>query len=434
MSQAKPWSSEMGRIWFLILAGATVVFLVAVRSVLPLLGAAILIAYLLYPTVEWLHRQLLRGHARGVAVLLALLLLLVLLFGAVLPLVSNMLEQAGAALLTMAPVVQRVFQDPLVIDGTPITDDSGHPVILADALSRWLESNQLENLLEQNSRTLWAIVNAMTRATMGLFTQILGGLLQTILGGLLFFFIVFYLLQDGATIRHNLIALAPDGYQADVARLLHDLGNVWHNFLRGQLILAIIMGSSMWLIATILGLPHPLFFALVAGLMEFVPNIGPAVALVPPVATALVVQSTTLTALSGLPIAFLVIALWFVMQQLEALILVPLIVGGSLHLHPVIMIAAVIWGASFGGIIGVIIAGPIVATLRILGQYIYGRLTGRAAFLVKTEQPPAPSPGERLRLFRRYWTTLPSAKRLASNRQQQEIANSVQDRRPHSDA
>lgn len=55
--------------------------------------------------------------------------------------------------------------------------------------------------------------------------------------------------------------------------------------------------------------------------------------------------------------------------------------GRSLHLHPVIVIAAIIWGASFGGIIGVIIAAPIIATLRILGQYIYGRLTGRAAFV-----------------------------------------------------
>lgn len=55
--------------------------------------------------------------------------------------------------------------------------------------------------------------------------------------------------------------------------------------------------------------------------------------------------------------------------------------GRSLHLHPVIVIAAIIWGASFGGIIGVIIAAPIIATLRILGQYIYGRLTGRASFV-----------------------------------------------------
>lgn len=391
----------MRRIWFLILAGATVIFLLSVRAVLPLLGAAILIAYLLYPIVEWLHRYLLRGRARRAAVLLALLLALALLFGAILPLIVNMIEQAGAALVTVAPAVERVFAEPLVIDGTLITDEDGNPVILANALDDWLASNQFTTLLEQNSRTLWSTVNYITRATLGLFTQLLGDILQSVLGGLLFFFIVFYLLQDGSTIRHNFIALAPDDYQADMDHLLHDLGNVWHNFLRGQLILALIMGSSMWLIATLLGLPHPLIFALIAGLMEFVPNIGPTVALAPPVVTALVVQSTTLPAMSGVPVALLVILLWFVMQQLEALVLVPLIVGGSLHLHPVIMIAAVIWGASFGGIIGVIIAGPIIATLRILGQYIYGRLTGRASFIVEADGDPRPTLFEHFQLSRR---------------------------------
>lgn len=306
----------MSRIWFWVLVGAIVVFLITVRAVLPLLSVAVLTAYLLYPVVEWLHQYPLRRRARAVAALFAILLLFVLITGAILPLIGNIAEQARNALRTMGPLIEQIYSEPLLIEGMPVTDESGRPIVLADEMVYWLGSQQLENWLDQNVRTLWAIINYVTRSTLGIFTQLLGGLLQTVLGGLLFFFIVFYLLRDGHSIQHNMIALAPDDYQADIARLLNDLGGVWHNFLRGQLILAVIMGVSMWLIATVLGLPHPLFFAFVAGLMEFVPNIGPTVALIPPTVTALLVPSTTLPGLSGVTVAILVIAVWSLMQQL----------------------------------------------------------------------------------------------------------------------
>ena len=69
------------------------------------------------------------------------------------------------------------------------------------------------------------------------------------------------------------------------------------------------------------------------------------------------------------------------MQQLEAIVLVPRIVGENLQLHPAIVILAVIWGGTSGGVLGVIIAPPIVASIRIILQYMYGRLTGREAFM-----------------------------------------------------
>ncbi|MEL6151960.1 MAG: hypothetical protein AAFR56_20185, partial [Chloroflexota bacterium] len=64
--------------------------------------------------------------------------------------------------------------------------------------------------------------------------------------------------------------------------------------------------------------------------------------------------------------------------------------GDSLRLHPIIVILAVLWGAAIGGVVGIIIAGPIVATLRLVLQYIYGRLTGRPAFPAPLEAESQP--------------------------------------------
>lgn len=187
----------MSRIWFWVLVGAIVVFLITVRAVLPLLSVAVLTAYLLYPVTEWLHRHLLRRRARAVAALFTILLLFVLITSAIFPLIANISVQARNALRTLGPLIAQVYSEPLFIEGTAITDERGSPVILADEMVSWLGSKQLENWLDQNERTLWAIIGYVTRSTLGIFTQVLGGLLQTILGGLLFFFIVFYLLRDG---------------------------------------------------------------------------------------------------------------------------------------------------------------------------------------------------------------------------------------------
>lgn len=382
-STAPPWSPAVVRIWAVVLGIALVVFVIALRPIWPLAGGALLLAYIVSPLVDWLQYWAFNGKRRGLAVSIVLLLFMIALVLLLLLVVPTLLSQIVSGIDAAVRFIEEESTQPLTIGGEPWTNAEGEPIILNDVVTQFLENNDLESITADVWEELGLSVSALRSFAFGSFRLVQSlaqSVVSTSLGVLLFSFIVFYLLHDGHNIFKNMVRLAPDGYQEDLSRLLTDLGQVWNDYLRGQLILSIIMGTSMWLIATALGLPQPLIFGMIAAFMEFIPNIGPTIALVPPAITGLLVTSSTMPELSGIPIALLVVALWFIMQQLEALVLVPTIVGGSLHLHPVVMILAVIWGASFGGIIGVIIAGPIIASLRILGHYLYGRLTGRTSF------------------------------------------------------
>jgi predicted PurR-regulated permease PerM len=170
------------------------------------------------------------------------------------------------------------------------------------------------------------------------------------------------------------VSLAPPSYQGDMRRFFYELAKVWSAYLRGQLILCIAVGMAVYIAALILGLPNAPILGLLAGLLEFIPNLGPIVAAAPAVIIALLTQSSTFPFLSGLPFALIVAGTYVVIQQVESYYMVPRVMGGSLNLHPVVVIIAVVVGASVAGALGIILAAPLTATLRLVGTYIYGKL------------------------------------------------------------
>jgi predicted PurR-regulated permease PerM len=146
--------------------------------------------------------------------------------------------------------------------------------------------------------------------------------------------------------------------------------------------------------ATVLGVPNPLVLGLIAGVLEFVPNLGPLLALVPAALLALVSQSNTLPFLEGPTFALVVIIVWTLIQNVESLIIVPRVMGGSLNLHPVVVIVGVLAGASFAGALGVILAAPAIASVRLLLHYIYGKVTDQQVFPAVPAEvmlPPRPT-------------------------------------------
>jgi predicted PurR-regulated permease PerM len=207
----------------------------------------------------------------------------------------------------------------------------------------------------------------------------------------------FYLLKDGRHFIQNVIELAPDGYQGDAARIVSELGSVWNAYIRGQFILCLTIGIAVYILASLLGVPNAPILGLLAGILEFIPNLGPLLALIPAAFLALVSQSTTLPFLEGVPFMLVVIVVWTGLQNVEALFLVPRVMGSSLNLHPLVVIIAVLSGAALAGPLGVILAAPTVASVRIFARYIYGKLTNRPPFPeVQQAEPAQPTLIERL--------------------------------------
>jgi hypothetical protein len=166
-------------------------------------------------------------------------------------------------------------------------------------------------------------------------------------------------------------------------------------------------------------MPGALIFGILAGLLEVVPNLGPILAMIPAVITALLQGSTVLEPLGVGPVGFalITVGIYFLIQQLENNILVPRIIGDSINLHPIVVICAVAVGFSIGNILGALLAPPIVATSRVVGSYLHAKLLDYPPF----QGRPAPAPrtyrrtvsGESRRLNQRTGQSEPDARILS---------------------
>jgi len=380
-----------------------VALLVIFRSVLPLLFGVIVIAYLLNPVTTWFEKRVTRGQ-RGSATALTLLLVVSIVFAVLitpLPVLINQtanVAQAGLNFITQVltePQTNLFNNMPLITD-----EETGEPLSVLDAVDAVLQEQNVENigtLIEQELGT-WVNTDSaqqvlrsaggITATVFGSAVGFVGSTISLALSSLLSLVILGMLLSSGPNMVAGVVRAAPDDYQSDMARLLEDLGAVWRDYVRGNLILGTIVGSAMYVFASIMGLPNALFLAVFAGLMEFVPNVGPVMSWTVLVSLAVGGGSTTFPELSRLWVGVIAAGYGLLVLQLEGLFLVPRILGNSLSLHPVLVILAVLWGAAVGGIIGVVVAPPLVASIRVVLHYIYGRLTNRTAFHGRNTRDP----------------------------------------------
>jgi predicted PurR-regulated permease PerM len=188
---------------------------------------------------------------------------------------------------------------------------------------------------------------------------------------------LFFVLRDRERLPRVLAAAVPTGWRADAGNVLAILARVGGRWVRGQLLL----GVAIFL-ATVIGLTaltavgfrefgsFTLVLALIAGVMEWFPIIGPIVAAVPAI----------LVGISISPAAAIAAAvLYLAIQQLENNLLVPKILGDAVDLHPAVLIVALVVGGALFGIGGAILAAPVVAAARDLYRYFFARLSDSTA-------------------------------------------------------
>jgi predicted PurR-regulated permease PerM len=143
--------------------------------------------------------------------------------------------------------------------------------------------------------------------------------------------------------------------------------------LRGQITLAIVIGVVVGVLLTLLGVSNALALGVAAGILEFLPVVGPIVSALFAVAVA-VFQSETPFGLEPWVFGLIVLAVMFLVQQVENYVLVPRIVGDALDLHPVEVIVVVVMGSSLAGLLGAVLAAPVLASLKLLGSYIWRKM------------------------------------------------------------
>ena len=235
-----------------------------------------------------------------------------------------------------------------------------------------LDELPLEDLYSVISDNLVTIVQTVGPQSLRIF----GATLTTVGWILIIFVFAYYMVKDYRILWGSLVALAPDSYHADLQRLGSEASSIWNAFLRGQLILGLIVGLATFLTTLIIGLPNALFLGLLAGILEFIPNIGPVIAAIPAILLALFQsESSWLGTLVGpFWFALIVLGLYTLIQRVENVYLVPRIIGRSLNLHPLVVLIGAVVGASVAGVFGILLAAPLLATTRLILLYIYRKL------------------------------------------------------------
>ena len=170
---------------------------------------------------------------------------------------------------------------------------------------------------------------------------------------------MFYLLRDYDSINKKMLSLIPERRRERTLELMKEMDDVLAGFVRGQLVVGLFMAALYSIGLFSCGTPMSLFIGLVAGLANLVPYLGLVLGFLP--AAVL----TFMQAQDWMPVLG-VVGVFAVVQALEGMVITPRIVGEKIGLHPVAIMLAVLLGAEFFGLAGVIIAVPAVAMLNVL--------------------------------------------------------------------
>ena len=203
--------------------------------------------------------------------------------------------------------------------------------------------------------------------------RFLAGAASSILNIFVVLVLSFYLLKDADVFIQRIESAVPEAYRADFERISGELDQVWSGFLRGQVLLALIIGTVTTIALMILGVRNALLLGVLAGLLEVVPTIGPVIAMVPAVLIAFF-QGSTHWAIDPVWFALIVVLTYFAIQQMENHLIVPNVLGASVDLPPVIILIGTVIGASLAGVLGIFLAAPLIATGRLFFRFVLHKL------------------------------------------------------------
>ena len=346
---------------WLLVALATLLFFYSARAILGPFLAGFVIAYLLDPVTDRLVR---RGVSRWLATTLVLSLFLAAIAGLV---------------LATAPIVQAQFEQLIV--SLPTIIDSVRP---------WID--------EWGRRTgtpvsASAVPTQLIERALAWLTGLAGGILA---GGLAFFNILslvvvapvvaFYLLRDWNTVTGRIANWWPRRYDATIRDLLAQADGALSGFVRGQFIVCICLAVLYAIGWGAIGLDYFIVLALLAGLLGFVPFVGPFFGVAMSVLVAIGQYGLDPTMIG------LVLLVFVIVQIIEGSVLTPNLIGNRIGLHPVWVLFAIFAGGELMGVVGIFLAVPIAAVTGVLARWLLTQYLGSRFYRIEAapQQPPPP--------------------------------------------
>lgn len=329
-------------IYFILLLVA-VVFIYRVRAILPPFLFAAIIAYAAYPLVTLFEK---RQMPRYMAIVLVYLIFGVIACVGIAFLVPQLAQELDELLLVLPERTDRL-------------ENLG-----SDVLRSWQRIN-IPTIIQQGLDTILNKVQQLLENLASRVADLLVGLVSQVASLVIAPFLAFYILRDHKALKRRFFVQIPRRYRRTVYTLAQEFNNVFNGFIRGQLLNSLFVGILIALGLWIIGLKYALFIGIIAGLFNIIPYFGPVIGVFPAIALALAKSPMTVV---------WVIVIFIVVNQIEASIISPKIVGERVGLHPLAIIFAVLAGGEVMGLMGMLLAVPVAAIIRVIIGYLVKKM------------------------------------------------------------
>ncbi len=328
-----PVSGTFNILFYLSLLGLLLLFLVSIGDLVKLVVLAVLIAYIIDPLAVFLESRGMTRTTATAVIFFSFFLLAAIFVTLLLPLLTKEVASIQGGIT------------------------SGEKTALLDAFDKKMQAR-----LGFLGLTHFVLAEKLQAATEALGNWIFSHLLDiaSLITNLVIIpFVVFFFLKDGREIKKQLIRLIPNRYFEFSLNLLHTMDLQMGNYLRGQLLDAIIFGTMSIVALWVLGVKYFLVIGIFAGIANLVPFLGP-------VAGASAAAMVSIIDTGDLAGAGLIALAFVVLKLIDDTVVQPLVVARSVDLHPLLVLFAVIVGGKFFGVLGMLLAVPITGFIKVV--------------------------------------------------------------------
>lgn len=371
-----PWSRTTKFIVAFVLVVVGLWFLVKFQDYISLILTSLLLTFLFQPIAKLLVKHLKLSWRLSVAIVYVVMVIVLI----------GLLAWGGISLFGQLQNLIDLLDNKLGDLITTLQAWSGQDLIIGPFSFTIPEitTNYLSDLLVER-------VQPILGEAGNLIGDVFSGGANLIFRALIMYLVSFFVASESGGTGNKIVNLKLPGYQEDLNRMEKEIFYIWNAFIRGEFI---VVGTAMvvyCILLAILGMPYFIGLAMIAGLGRFIPYVGAWVSWITFGLVALFAQPTPL----GLtPVAYmaLVVGCSLVLDSLLDNVLQPKVMGNALKVHPAAVLLSALVGSQLLGLIGVILAAPVYATVKLIVHYVMQKLTDQDPWEGITYYQPPKTP------------------------------------------
>jgi predicted PurR-regulated permease PerM len=355
------WSTTTKRVVVGSLAALFLLFIWRAGDIVEPFLWAMILSYILLPLVGALEQRF--GIPRTLAALTVFIGLLAVIFGGGRVVIPRLIENSKDLQANWPVLIsnaQQTIGDWLVALG------------LGDLASSVVAPN-LQDLDRQ-------IVAMLQRNAL----PVVVGAGHFLLQFLIFLIATFLTLRDAPRLLNFVRRNLPTEHRHEILHVLRDTNVMLGRYIRGQLILVVLMSTVTTIGLTILGVPYSVLLGVMTGILETIPFVGPITA--GAIACLVALGHPSPFGWSQIAYVGVVAVMYTILRHAEDYLVIPTIIGRAVRLHPAIVIFALLSGGAIFGLLGIVLAVPVAATLRLVLIYVRAKLQDEDPFAPLTEE------------------------------------------------